>query len=73
MNIPNSVKALLAELGCNNCRDINMKYDGYAVFEPLPEVFLEGNLPDYILFLGDDARFAKKEERVAIYKRFYLD
>ena len=73
MTIPESVTALLGDTGCKTCRNINMKYDGYSVYEPIPELFLESNLPDYILFSEGEARFATKEERVAIYKRFYLD
>jgi len=74
MTIPESVKKLLSETGCKNCRDINMKYDGYSVFEPLPDSFLESNLPNYILLADNgEARFASEEDRVRIYKRFYLD
>ena len=73
MNIPESVSRLLGDIACKTCRDLNMKYSGYSVYEPIPEVFLESNLPDYILFSEGEARFATKEERVSIYKRFYLD
>ena len=73
MNIPESVKNLLTEIGCKNCRSIDIKYDGYTVFEPLPDLFSESNLPDYILFNETEARFATKDERIRIYKKFYLD
>ena len=74
MIIPENVKKLLDEIECKNCRELNMKYSACAVYEPIPECFLEGNLPDYILCSQNgDARFATKDERVAIYKKFYLD
>lgn len=74
MNIPENVKKLLSEVDCKECRNINMNYQGYAVYEPIPEIFLESNLPNYILLSENgEATFASKEDRARIYKKFYLD
>ena len=74
MNIPKSVKNLLPEVGCKNCRDINMKYEGFSVFEPIPEDFHEWDVPRYVLLSANgEAHFASKEDCTKIYKRFYLD